>query len=1001
MQSVRESCVPRPEVLEGDLEDAIFAADFGHVVEGRAAHVYQDAREFFRNTHPTANLKRLAKTIFARLADKQEAGAAVRLSTGFGGGKTHSLIALWHLAQHIGDPSLGADVLPVAGRPHKVVVVGIDGSKFAAASIWAELALKLGGQTLLDTVTDNRIDLPPASVVQKWLPDAPLLILMDELVVPMSTLDERQRNSFIAFLNLLIAEITARRQAVLVLTDTAGQAAYAREAGELDKLELQAAAGRLDEMLGRKMSDWDPVGNEAAQVIIRRLFDKVDATAAQSASGEYHTAYQRILAEHPEALPPGVGSPDYAARIVQTYPFHPRLLETAQERLGALQDFNKSRGTLRLFARLLRDIWGQGADMALIQAGDVDWQSQRIQADLLDRLNRDNFKAAVSADIVTHAGALDADFSTDIHRRVATALLLESLPLNDNAGMDKRDLGLATLRPSDVGHEAGEAMDRLMAVCWHTYRSDGGERFQFRYEPNVLKLIDERARRGDFLESARQAVFGQVQAYFGGHTFALVAWPSSPRAVADSAQLKLVLCEIESQAQAVCDFQNDDTPDAKQPRRFRNAIFGIAANRDGLHSAVERKRWELAALEVAKEKQREKSVREQIDQQLPGWQKQARIAALRAFNRVVFQGRPAVTLEEKFLVSDNAPMHTSGGQAKLKDFLDENKFIYAPTDALDVDLFLDRIVTGATPALDHAGAYPASAVHERALANASLRLLLNADPVRNTILKAVGAGRMVARLPNGDVYDAQGMVGGPGGDRQRSDGKKLTTLQLASDVLLAPADAPCVADWTRVDPRGDDADRLTVDDAAMMKYVTTAAIQTAVQQGELDTVADKGATYIVRNARFDAWPPTGPDPKDERVAHDWEQAIALAAGKRLTRLTLRATSPDAAKSLLALALPFNAPTLTITVQTGGALKEGGMVNFSASNVKASHSSKPLETAAALHRSMHESATYNAQLALDFTANGANGADNAVARLEHAQAQAEGKVNLTAEFGESV
>ena len=292
----------------------------------------------------------------------------------------------------------------------------------------------------------------------------------------------------------MIGEITARHQAVLVITDTAGQATYAQEANELEKLNLAAAAQRMDEMLGRKMSDWDPVGNEAAQVINRRLFERIDPTAAQTASGEYFNAYQRVLADHPDALPAQAATADYAQRIVQSYPFHPRLLETAQDRLGACRISTRAGAPWSLCPAPARRLGGPSGPVA-DQRGDVNWQSQRIQADLLDRLNRDNFKAAVDADVVNHAGQLDADFSTDIHRRVASALLLESLPLNENAGMDKRDLGLAVLRPSDVGHEAGEAIDRLMAVCWHTYRSEGGQRYQFRYEPNVLKLIDEWARR--------------------------------------------------------------------------------------------------------------------------------------------------------------------------------------------------------------------------------------------------------------------------------------------------------------------------------------------------------------------------------------------------------------------------------------------------------------------------------------------------------------------------
>ena len=151
-------------------------------------------------------------------------------------------------------------------------------------------------------------------------------------------------------------------------------------------------------------------------------------------------------------------------------------------------------GTLRLFARMLRDIWERQLDLPLITAGDVDWSSERIQADLLNRLNRDGFKAAVDSDVLRHARQLDQNYATDIHRRVAAALMLESLPATTNAAMDRRDLTLAVLRPSEVGHEAAEAMDRLMSVCWYTYPCEGG-RYQFRYEPNINKLIEERAEK--------------------------------------------------------------------------------------------------------------------------------------------------------------------------------------------------------------------------------------------------------------------------------------------------------------------------------------------------------------------------------------------------------------------------------------------------------------------------------------------------------------------------
>ena len=93
MKAVRESCVLRSEVLKGDLGDAIFAADFGHVIEERAPGVYQNPEEFFRNTHPAAPLRKVISTIFGRLADPNEAGAVIRLSTGFANMAPHPFIS--------------------------------------------------------------------------------------------------------------------------------------------------------------------------------------------------------------------------------------------------------------------------------------------------------------------------------------------------------------------------------------------------------------------------------------------------------------------------------------------------------------------------------------------------------------------------------------------------------------------------------------------------------------------------------------------------------------------------------------------------------------------------------------------------------------------------------------------------------------------------------------------------------------------------------------------
>ena len=443
-----KSCKPRKEVLQGDLDDAVFAADFGNLINRKAPRVYGNAKTFFQNTHPANQLCKVVETVFERLADAKESGATIRLSTGFGGSKTHTLMALWHLANNIGNPSLGTELLPAAGRPEKVTVVGVDASKagvpvFATHkstevhSFHGEILFQIGGMKALKSLgnADDPEARPNESQITSVFPEGPVLILLDELVIYMAGLSERGQGNLLGFLNLLAAVVNERPQTVLIVTDPAGQVAYAPQAAQLGAT-LEHAAAKLDEVFGRKLTDFDPIGNEGARVIVRRLFEKVNPTATQKASATYHALYQRVHEEQPGLLPASAASTDYAQRIVECYPFHPRLLTTAQDRLGALQDFQKSRGILRLFARILRDFWEEGQDMELISAGEINWSSARIRADLLSRLNKDPFAAAISADIEKHAGGLDGGTSRGVHQRVASALLLESLPLQPNSGLD-------------------------------------------------------------------------------------------------------------------------------------------------------------------------------------------------------------------------------------------------------------------------------------------------------------------------------------------------------------------------------------------------------------------------------------------------------------------------------------------------------------------------------------------------------------------------------------
>jgi hypothetical protein len=222
--AVRDACKPRKEVLKGDLDDAIFAADFGNLIADKAPAVYGDAPTFFENTHPAKSLCKVVQAVFARLAATKEGGATIRLSTGFGGGKTHTLMALWHLANNIADVSLGTDLLPAAGRPKQVKVVAVDAGKAGVPefishgktkvhSLWGEIFYQLGGDAALKAL--GKADDPEASPnegqVEKAFPKGPVLILLDELVIYMAKLSERGQGNLMGFLNSLASVVSPRR----------------------------------------------------------------------------------------------------------------------------------------------------------------------------------------------------------------------------------------------------------------------------------------------------------------------------------------------------------------------------------------------------------------------------------------------------------------------------------------------------------------------------------------------------------------------------------------------------------------------------------------------------------------------------------------------------------------------------------------------------------------------------------------------------------------------
>ena len=930
-----DSCVPRPEVLKSDLEDAIFAADFKQVMDQNGPDVYCKPDIFFKNTYPTDRLKKIVSTIFGRLGDPKEQGMIARLSTGFGGGKTHTLIALWHLANNIGNTGLGTDLLPGAGRVKKIRVAGLDGEKAGSKvfdridgeeihTVWTALAARLGGKDAWDKFRDmdDPEVTPDRGLIESILPNEPTLILIDEIVIYMSHLSERAQGALLAFISQLMSITLNRSQMALVISDPAAQLSYEKDVRMLEQVWESNPQHRLDDILGRRASDFDPVGSEAPQIIARRLFESVDRSAAESVSAAYSGAYKRFLEEDASRLPGEVATTEFAQSIVNCYPFHPRLFDTAQMRLSAMNEFNRSRGTLRLFARILRDVFKSDAsdhikDLDLVTEGDIDWKSDRIQSDLLQRLNRDRLIAAVNADVERHAGELDKLHNTRMHRRVASAILFESIPLTEKSTMNRAEVNFAVLKPSNAGPEASDALDRLISVCWHLYRSAQQDSWHFKDIPNVLREIEEHAKTlvG---EDIRVRIRTIIQSFYGGKTIELAKWPLRPNEVPDNDKVRLVLCEDANLAPSILKNRSVNEDGTEDPRMFKNTLFAIAPAQDLYNRAFQKVRMHCAAEDKRIEarnatKDGQDRIRyDEIERLMPELQRQARFETIRSFNRLYLPKRGKfLSIPEKVFVPDKV-MKLAQGQQALIDFLtsqgskEKQQIFYDASFTFDSEWFVEKVLPGATPSSIHPDSWTTKAIENRALQHADVGLFLMLDRIRGTLKNAIDSGLLVLLDEGGRAWSKGHVVDGAE-DERRKRYQSLQSVQISEDTFIALADSDTAKEWMKV------------------------TYQPPPPPKEDSKNEDDPPT-----------PPPPPPPPGHQMANSWHEATEFAAKRPVEKLILNLSDPDKAITALGKFIQFGAEQTAWECVLVGKLRSGGTVKFSLQEATQAALYKPID-----------------------------------------------------------
>jgi predicted AAA+ superfamily ATPase len=416
----REVVWPHPDVSGGLYKTAEFAADLFQVANGQGAFEYQDPVEFFARTYMTEGIKGLLVEALKRVTD-QQGEPIIQLKTAFGGGKTHSMLALYHLLR--GRMSLESvpslkPVLDLVGltSPPLAKVAVIVGTALDPVSpnhydhlpdtpiktIWgeigAQLSLEAGRPELYDLVreADQKSVAPGAETLRKLFDEAGQgLILLDELVAygrrlyGASGLAAGTFENFITFIQALTEGVKQSKNSLLVAT-----------LPESD-LEIGGVAGKktletFEHVFGRVQSIWKPVAaSEGFEVVRRRLFLDCKLPAERD---KVCARFAKFYHENRGDFPPFASEPAYVERIRACYPIHPEVFDRLYDDWATLDRFQRTRGVLRLMAGVIHELWIANDPSLLIMPGSLPFNKPAVR-DELTRYLPDTWNTVVDRDV--------------------------------------------------------------------------------------------------------------------------------------------------------------------------------------------------------------------------------------------------------------------------------------------------------------------------------------------------------------------------------------------------------------------------------------------------------------------------------------------------------------------------------------------------------------------------------------------------------------------------
>jgi predicted AAA+ superfamily ATPase len=634
----REVVTPHKDVASGRYQQAEFAADLWQVHLGEGTDEYRDPVEFFRRTYLTESLKRMLVSAVMRLAGRG-GDPVVQLQTNFGGGKTHSMLALYHLFSGIAPTELsGLDTVMQETETKKlpsvrrVVLVGnkispgnpvtkSDGT--VVRTLWGELAWQLGNaagghkeakKAFAQVAADDEKATSPGDVLRELFKEyGPCLILIDEWVAYARQLHDQSDlpaggfETQFSFAQVLTESARLVKNCLLVISlpasDTTGSPHTQADDVEVGGLRGREALDRLRNVVGRLESSWTPASaEEGFEIVRRRLFEPMSDpgrfkdrdVVARSFADMYRTQHQEF--------PPECRDADYEKRIRAAYPIHPEVFDRLYTDWSTLVKFQRTRGVLRLMAAVIHSLWEKGDKNPLILPANIPIDDPRVR-DELTRYLPDVWKPIIEKD-VDGPNALPLSIDNDVPnlgkyaacRRVARTIYLGSAPTATAAhrGLEDRRVKLGCVIPGESPAVFGDALRRLAGAATYLYQD--GPRYWYSTQPTVTKLAEDRAEQ---LKRNHDKIVHELDQRLRtdlrttGEFKRIHPMPNSGADVPDDFEARLVVLrvdytysketgnEAEKAARAILESRGST------PRLYRNTLVFLAADKNRLQDLDE------------------------------------------------------------------------------------------------------------------------------------------------------------------------------------------------------------------------------------------------------------------------------------------------------------------------------------------------------------------------------------------------------------------------------